>query len=113
MDCLTKSYLTEDPNSQQNSRKNSEEYELALSSTYHPQTDGETERVNQEVETYLWIFCGSNPSEWAEQIPMAEFVHNIQPHSTTGKSLFYLIMGYKPQALPDITNKTNLPAIEK
>ena len=52
-------------------------YELALSSAYHPQTDGETERVNQEVKTYLWIFCGSNPSEWAEQIPMAEFVHNI------------------------------------
>ena len=61
-------------------------YELALLSAYHPQTDGETERVNQEVETYLWIFCGSNPSEWAEQIPMAEFIHNIQTHSTTGKS---------------------------
>ena len=44
---------------------------------------------------------------------MAEFVHNIQPHSTTGKSPFYLIMGYEPQALPDITNKTDLPAIEK
>ena len=88
-------------------------YELALSSAYHPQTDGETERVNQEVKTYLWIFCRSNPSEWAEQIPMAEFVHNIRPHSTTSKSPFYLIMGYEPQALPDITNKTNLPAIEK
>ena len=44
---------------------------------------------------------------------MAEFVHNIRPHSTTGKSPFYLIMGYEPQALPDITNKTDLPTIEK
>ena len=44
---------------------------------------------------------------------MAEFVHNIRPHSTTSKSPFYLIMGYEPQALPDITNKTNLPAVEK
>ena len=52
-------------------------YELALSSTYRPQTDRETKRVNQEVKTYLQIFCGSNPSEWAEQIPMAEFIHNI------------------------------------
>ena len=52
-------------------------YELALSSAYHPQTDGETERVNQEIKTYLQIFCGSNPSEWTEQIPMAEFIHNI------------------------------------
>ena len=52
-------------------------YKLALSSTYHPQTNGETERVNQEIETYLQIFWGANPSEWAEQIPMAKFVHNI------------------------------------
>ena len=52
-------------------------YELTLSSAYHPQTDGETERVNQEIETYLRIFCGTNPSEWAEQMPMAEFVNNI------------------------------------
>ena len=44
---------------------------------------------------------------------MAESVHNIQPHSTTSKSPFYLIMGYEPQALPDITNKTDLPAVEK
>ena len=44
---------------------------------------------------------------------MAEFIHNIRPHSTTGKSPFQLIMGYQPQALPDITNKTDLPAVEK
>ena len=44
---------------------------------------------------------------------MAEFVHNIWPHSTTRKSPFYLIMGYEPQALPNITNKTDLPTVEK
>ena len=88
-------------------------YKLTLSSAYHPQTDRETERVNQELETYLRIFCGSNPSDWADQTPMAEFIHNIQPHSTTRKSPFYLIIGYEPQALPDITNKTDLPTVEK
>ena len=88
-------------------------YELALSSAYHHQTDRETERVNQEIKTYLRIFCGPNPSKWAEQVPMAEFVHNIRPHSTTSKSPFYLIMGYELQALPNITNKTDLPAVEK
>ena len=41
-------------------------YELALSTAYHPQTNGETERVNQEAETYLQIFCGSNPTSWAQ-----------------------------------------------
>ena len=88
-------------------------YKLALSFSYHPQTDGEMERVNQELETYLWIFCGLNPSDWAKQIPMAEFVHSIWPHSTTRRSPFYLIMGYEPQALPNISNKTDLPTVEK
>ena len=50
-------------------------YELALSTAYHPQTDGETEHVNQEVETYLRIFCGSNPASWAQHITLAEFTH--------------------------------------
>ena len=67
-------------------------YEISLSTAYHPQTDGETERLNQEVETYLCIFCGSNPETWAEHIPMAKFVHNHRPHSTTGKSPFYLML---------------------
>ena len=37
-------------------------YKLALSTTYHPQTDGETECVNQEIETYLQIYCRDNPT---------------------------------------------------
>ena len=67
----------------------------------------------KEIETYLRICCGENPSSWADKITMAEFVHNIRPHSTTGKSPIQLIMGYQPQALPDITNKTDLRAVEK
>ena len=39
-------------------------YDIRLSSAYHPQTDGQTERTNQEVETYLRIFCTHNPRKW-------------------------------------------------
>ena len=88
-------------------------YKLALSTVYHPQTDGETERVNQEIETYLRIFCGNSPSDWSEHIPMAEFVHNIRPHSVTNKSPFSLILGYEPQALPDLVKSSALPAVEE
>ena len=48
-------------------------YDLSLSTAYHPQSDGETERVNQEIETYLRIFCGNNPGSWANNISHAEF----------------------------------------
>ena len=43
---------------------------------------------------------------------MAEFVHNHRPHSSTGKSPFYLMMGYEPQALPEIIETSQLPMVE-
>ena len=88
------------------------QYDLALSTAYHPQTDRETERVNQEIETYLRIFCGNKPTTWAESITHTEFTHNHQPHSVTGKSPFFLMMGYEPIALPTILPSTSVPTVE-
>ena len=86
-------------------------YNLKLSSAYHPQTDRETERVNQELETYLHIFCNGHPEKWADLLPMAEFSHNSVTHSTTNKSPFSLILGYEPRSYPPI-GKTFIPALE-
>ena len=88
------------------------QYDLALSTAYHPQTDRETEHVNQEVETYLCIFCGNQPTTWTNSITHAEFTHNHHPHSVTGKSPFFLMMGYEPIALPTILPSTSVPAVE-
>ena len=87
-------------------------YDLSLSTAYHPQSDGEMEQVNQEVETYLRIFCGNNPASWSELISHAEFAHNHRPHSVTNQSLFYLMMGYEPRALPSVISDTSIPAVE-
>ena len=86
-------------------------YDLKLSTAYHPQTDGETERVNQEVETYLWMFCQGQPDKWSELIPMAEFAHNLATHSSTQKSLFSLILRYELRDYPKI-GQTFLPSLE-
>ena len=87
------------------------QYNVALSTAYHPQTDGETERVNQELKTYLRLFASNKPEEWSRILPMAEFAHNSTTHSVTQRTLFSLMMGYKPQAYPPL-GKTFLPNLE-
>ena len=86
-------------------------YNLKLSTTYHPQMDGETECVNQEVETYLQMFHQGQPDKWANLIPMAEFAHNSTTHLSMQKSPFSLILGYKPRDYPKI-GQMFLPALE-
>jgi hypothetical protein len=87
------------------------QYNVCLSTAYHPQTDGQTERANQEIDTYLWIFCANNPHKWSKFLTSAKFVHNSVPHSSTKVSPFSLILGYEPRAYPSL-GKTFLPALE-
>jgi len=47
-----------------------------LTTAYHPQSDGTTERFNQEIEAYIGIYCSSNPEIWHKSIGMMEFTHN-------------------------------------
>ena len=87
------------------------QYNVTLSTAYHPQTDGETEQVNQELETYLRQFTLNKPKEWSTLLPMAEFTHNSTTQSVTQKTPFSLMMGYKLQAYPPL-GKTFLPNLE-
>jgi hypothetical protein len=84
-----------------------------MSTVYHPQTDSETEWVNQELEIYLRMFCSNEPETWKHYLPTAEFTHNQKTHSTVKHSLFYLMMGYEPLSLPTAFPKTNVPEAEK
>ena len=52
------------------------EINSVLSMAYHPQTDGTTERVNQEIEAYLAIYCHAHLESWKKAIPTMEFTHN-------------------------------------
>ena len=87
-------------------------YNIKLSTAYHPQTNRQTECVNQEIKTYLHIFCTNQPRSWPDLLPTAEFQHNSAPHHSTRVSPFSLMLGYEPQAYPPI-RKTFLPALEK
>jgi transposase InsO family protein len=55
---------------------------LNLTTAYHPQSDGATERVNQEIEAYLSIYCTSHPEDWLHLLSTLEFTQNkFIPHS--------------------------------
>lgn len=73
--------------------------ELQMSSAYHPQTDGQTERVNQCLETYLRCFVHSCPTKWSSWLPLAEFWYNTSFHSSLGNTPFYVLYGHHPQQL--------------
>ena len=66
------------------------------STAYHPQTDGQTERVNQELEQYLRLYVNHRQSDWSEWLALAEFAHNNREHSATKMSPFYANMGRHP-----------------
>jgi hypothetical protein len=63
------------------------------STAYHPQTDGQTERVNQEVKEFLTIFVNNKQDDWSKWLPIAQFCHNNQQHSATKHSPFFLNYG--------------------
>ena len=84
-----------------------------LSTAYHPQTDGATERAMQEIEAYLSIYCLSNPSDWPAAIATLEFAYNSKPHADRKRSPFELLMGYQPRGTPEQFKETKFPDLEK
>ena len=51
------------------------------SSAFHPQTDGQTRRMNSVLEEYLRMYCDFQQTDWANLLPMAEFSYNNSQHS--------------------------------
>ena len=68
-----------------------------LSTAFHPQTDGQTERQNSTMEAYLRAFVNFEQNDWARLLPMAEFVYNNAKNASTGHTLFELNCGYHPR----------------
>jgi len=68
-----------------------------LSTAFHPQTDGQTERVNQELEQYLRMFIDHRQEQWPEWLGTAEFTYNNKAHSSTRTSPFKANYGQDPR----------------
>ena len=75
-----------------------------LSTAYHPQTDGQTERVNQEVEVYLRTFINHHQDDWEDWLPAAVFSWNSKLGPTT-RSPFEATKGYQLTMGPEPSQK--------
>lgn len=65
-----------------------------LSTAFHPETDGATERANQELETYLRIFTTFEQEDWALHLPIAMMALNNRVTQSTGMSAFFMTHGF-------------------
>ena len=76
--------------------------ESHMTTAYHPQADGQTERVNQSLEQYLRCYVDYNLDDWAELLPVAEFAYNNLAHEGTKDTPFFLEYGRHPRAGPTL-----------
>jgi len=68
-----------------------------LLTAYHPQTDGQTERINQELEQYLRVFIDHRQEQWPDWLETAEFAYNNKIYAVTKNSLFKVNYGQDPR----------------
>ncbi|KAL0200273.1 hypothetical protein M9458_003460, partial [Cirrhinus mrigala] len=82
-----------------------------LSSGYHPQTNGQTERKIQELGRYLRAYCHTDQHCWSRFLPWAEYAQNSLRQDTTGLTPFLCVLGYQPPLFPWTEEPSNVPAI--
>lgn len=82
---------------------------LQLSTAYHPQTDGQSERVNQCLEMFLRCAIHDSPKSWKSWLALAELWYNSTLHPALGCSPFKALYGYEPNlgAVPTIPPETS------
>uniref|UniRef100_A0A8C1X6N7 Integrase catalytic domain-containing protein n=1 Tax=Cyprinus carpio TaxID=7962 RepID=A0A8C1X6N7_CYPCA len=83
---------------------------VSLSSGFHPQSNGQTERANQDLERVLRCLVSKNPSSWSQQISWVEYAHNSLPMSATGLSPFKCSLGYQPPIFPSLESEVAVPS---
>uniref|UniRef100_A0A9J8BEN4 Gypsy retrotransposon integrase-like protein 1 n=1 Tax=Cyprinus carpio carpio TaxID=630221 RepID=A0A9J8BEN4_CYPCA len=84
----------------------------SLSSGFHPQSNGQTEQTNQEIETTLRCLVSSNPTSWSKHLIWAEFAHNVLRHSSTGMSPFECQYGFQPPLFSEQESEVGVPAAQ-
>ncbi|KAK7929110.1 hypothetical protein WMY93_005505 [Mugilogobius chulae] len=85
---------------------------VSLSSGFHPQTNGQCERANQNLEASLRCVASQNPSDWSLYLPWVEYAHNSLPSASTGMSPFECALGYLPPMFPEQERDVAVPSVK-
>ncbi len=85
---------------------------VSLSSGYHPQSNGQTERKIQEIGRYLRAYCHEHQDSWSQYLPWAEYAQNSLRQETTGLTPFQCILGYQPPLFPWTGEPSEVPAVD-
>jgi hypothetical protein len=80
---------------------------LAMSSSFHPQTDGQTERANRTLEEMIRHYVAHKQDDWARLLPALEFAYHTSKHRATGKSPFYICSGRDPVKFDELLTTTS------
>jgi len=75
---------------------------LKLSTSYHPQTDGQTEVVNKCLENYLRCFAADRPTQWTLWLPWAKYWYNTTWHSSIKMTPYEAVYGGSPSQTPKL-----------
>lgn len=71
--------------------------EVRMSTAFHPQTDGQSERTNRTMQTLLRAYVSSQQGDWVRYLPLMEYAYNDSVHPGTGTTPFFLMYGYHPK----------------
>ncbi|KAG1925560.1 retrotransposable element [Pimephales promelas] len=84
---------------------------VSLTSGYHPQSNGQTERLNQEITRFLRSYCHQNQADWSRFLMWAEYAQNSLQKPSTGLTPFQCVMGFQPPLFPWSGEPTEVPSV--
>ncbi len=84
---------------------------ISLTSGYHPESNGQTERFNQEVTRFLRSYCHRNQADWSRYLFWAEYAQNSLRKTSTGLTPFQCVLGFQPPLFPWSGEPSELPAV--